>query len=99
MQAQLETRDPAPRRVLAGFALAWLAFWLLMMLVGVQDNARSGGHDPWRPLVSEGSSMLVSTAVVVSMLRLGRRYDVLLDRPVRWFAHVLAWLPPTALAF
>ena len=52
MQAQLETSDPAPRRVLAGFALAWLAFWLLMMLVGVQDNARSDGHDPWRPLAA-----------------------------------------------
>ena len=88
-----------PRRVLAGFAVAWLAFWLLMVLVAVQDDLRNGGHDPWRPLVSEGSSMLVSTAVVVLQLRLARRLDVLLDRPSRWFARVLGWLPPLAIGF
>ncbi|HMC15348.1 MAG TPA: histidine kinase [Albitalea sp.] len=99
MQVPLETSDLAPRRVLAGFAVAWLAFWVLMVLVGVQDNLRNGGHDPWRPIVSEGSSMLVSTAVVVLVLRLTRRLDVLLDKPTRWFARVLAWLPPLALGF
>ena len=99
MQSELDTGKLLPRRVLAGFAVAWLAFWLLMVLVGVQDNLRNGGHDAWRPIVSEGSSMLVSTAVVVLVLRLARRLDPLLDRPARWFAHVLAWLPPIALAF
>jgi two-component system LytT family sensor kinase len=97
--AELPAHDPTPRRVLAGFAAAWLAFWLLMMLVAVQDNLRDGGHDRWRPIVSEASSMLVATGVVLFQLRIARRLDVLLARPLRWFARVLAWLPPIALLF
>jgi hypothetical protein len=99
MDTELPSNDPAPRRVMAGFAIAWLAFWLLMIIVAVQDNLRNGGHDPWRPLVSEGSSMLVGTLVVLVQLRVAGRLDALLDKPSRWFGRVLLWLPPTALLF
>jgi two-component system LytT family sensor kinase len=91
--------DAALRRVVAGFALAWTAFWVLMILVAVQDHLRDGGHDLWRPLVSEGSSMLVATAVALAQWRLARRLDGLLDQPLRWFAHVFAWLPGMVLFF
>jgi two-component system LytT family sensor kinase len=96
-----ETTFPeiAPRRIKAGFAFAWLAFWLLMMLVGVQENLRDGGQDPWRPIVAEGSSMLVGSLVVLLQWRFGKGLDRLLDRPLQWFARVLAWLPPVALGF
>src|SRR5439155_8665496 len=32
IHTELAESDPLPRRVMAGFALAWLAFWLLMIL-------------------------------------------------------------------
>jgi hypothetical protein len=99
MSADTPPIELVPRRAMAGFGVAWLAFWLLMLLLGVQENLRAGGHDPWRPWVSEGSSMLVSTGVVLLVLRLARRLDALLAQPVRWFAHVLAWLPPLAVGF
>jgi hypothetical protein len=99
MSADTPPIELVPPRVMAGFGVAWVAFWLLMVLLAVQDNLRSGGHDPWRPWVSEGSSMLVSTGVVLLALRLARRLDALLARPLRWFAHVLAWLPPLAIGF
>ena len=89
----------APRRVLGGFALAWFAFWALMMLVGVQENLRDGGADPWRPIVAEGSSMLVGSVVVLLQLRLAARLDPLLAKPVQWFARVLVWLPLAAMLF
>ena len=55
IHTELAESDPLPRRVMAGFALAWLAFWLLMILVAVQENLRDPGGDRRRPLVSEGS--------------------------------------------
>ena len=57
---------------MAGFALAWLAFWLLMILVAVQENLRDAGGDRRRPLVSEGSSM--QWCALVTALGFARRH-------------------------
>ncbi len=90
------TLPPAPR---AGFVLAWGAFWLLMLLLAVQDHLRQGHSDLWKPLLWEGSSFVVATLLLGAQWRRIHRFDALLARPWRWFAAHLAWLPPAALAF
>jgi two-component system LytT family sensor kinase len=76
------------------FILAWTLFWTLMVLVAVQDFQRNE-HSPdiWKPILWEGSSALVATAMVLLQLRFGRRHDALLDSPLRWFAREALWLP------
>lgn len=91
--------DSTRSRLIAGFATAWVAFWLLMVMVGMQEALREGGHDLWRPLVAEGSSMLAASVVVVVQWRLAPRLDPLLSQPMRWFARVLVWTPLVALLF
>ena len=39
--------DSTRSRLITGFALAWVAFWLLMVMVGMQEALREG-HDLWR---------------------------------------------------
>ena len=39
--------DSTRSRLIAGFALAWVTFWLLMVMVGMQEALREG-HDLWR---------------------------------------------------
>ena len=82
-----------------GFAIAWLLFCALMLTVGVQDYLRQGGAELWKPMLWEGSSLLVASAIV--LLQWGRvsRHDKLLAQPLRWFAASLGWLPLAAPVF
>ncbi len=92
--------DPVLPRLRNGLLLAWAAFWLLMLLVGVQEEWRDGSrHWWWRPVLGEGSSALVATAIAVAQWRLVQRLDPLLASPARWFARVLVWLPLLAAGF
>ena len=88
---------PAPP--LAGFAVAWAVFWLLMATVAVQDHWRQGFHDLWRPLLWEGSSMLVASGIVWTQWRRIPRIDRWLRQPWRWFGASLLPLPAIALGF
>lgn len=88
-----------PRASRAGFVLAWCVFWLLMMTVAVQDHLRQGHRDIWLPMFWEGSSMLVSTALVASQWHRVAQLDPYLHQPWRWFAPTLWRLPFIALAF
>ena len=89
----------APAPLTIGFALGWSAFCLLMILVGLQEQLIAGRPGlGWR-FFDEATSMAGATVVVVYRWRQGPRDDALLDRPGRWFLHVLRWLPLTALAF
>jgi hypothetical protein len=91
--------DPTPR-LRNGLLLAWGAFWLLMLLVGVQEEWRDGSRAWWwRPVLGEGSSAIVATAIAVAQWRLVQRLDPLLANPARWFARVLVWLPLLAAGF
>lgn len=90
--------DAAPMPRLA-FGIAWALFWVLMMTIGVQDHLRQGGNAVWKPLLWEGSSMLVSSLIVWLQWRRTARLDELLNRPWRWFAASLAWLPLAAPGF
>jgi LytS/YehU family sensor histidine kinase len=65
----------------------------------VQEHLREGSPHLWRPVIDEGSSMLVATVVALVQWRLCERLDPLLARPRRWFLRVLAWTPLVAVAF
>ncbi len=60
------------RPSLAAFLVPWVLFWVLLMTVGVQDYLRSGRSALWQPLLWEGSSCLVASAIV--WLQWRRRY-------------------------
>ncbi len=93
------------RRALLSFALVWLLFCALMVAVGVQDYLRSGGAAAgmaghwWKPVLWEASSLLVGTTLMLTQLRLSRRWRSLLATPWRWFAAQALWLPYYWLLF
>ena len=87
---------PAPR---AAIALAWSIFCVLMITIGVQDHLRQGGTTLWKPLLWEGSSLLVASLIGALQWRRVARHDALLNRPWRWFWLRLRWLPLIAPAF
>jgi hypothetical protein len=77
----------------------WGMFWLLMLAVGVQDYARSGGTRYWQPILWEGTSLAMATFWVVLQRRVDRRYAVYLDQPLLWIGHHVKWLPLVVLTF
>jgi len=97
--ADLGRVDTAPRRFWTTLALSWLGFWVTMVAIGLLVASSEGERDLWRPVIHEGSSMLVASVLLVLQWRLARRFDAQLHRPARWFRRVLAWLPLVALAF
>jgi two-component system LytT family sensor kinase len=92
--------DPWSPRSRTGWLLAWSAFWLLMATVAVQDHVRDhGAHALWRPLLWEGSSCLVASAMLALAWLRAPRDDGLLATPSRWFVRQLRWLPLLAPLF
>jgi two-component system LytT family sensor kinase len=91
--------DPWSPRARTGWLLAWAAFWLLMTTVAVQDHLRESSGALWRPLLWEGSSCLVASAMLALMWRHAPRDDALLTQPARWFMRQLRWLPLLAPLF
>jgi hypothetical protein len=84
----------------AVFVSAWILFWILMMLVAVQDFMRNEhSHAIWKPVLWEGSSALVISVLALVQLRWSHEDDVLLGMPRRWFAHQARWLPMYWIAF
>lgn len=82
-----------PTRSKIAFALAWLLFWTLMVLVAVEDYRRDGGSAYWQPVLWEGSSALVATLLLYLQRRHGARFDHLIATPWRWFALQASMLP------
>jgi hypothetical protein len=80
------------------FAL-WAAFWLLMVLVAVEDNRDDHGIEWWEPLVWEGSSCLVATAWLLLQRRVAPRWDQYIEQPWRWFGKHFAWFPLVVITF
>jgi LytS/YehU family sensor histidine kinase len=84
----------------AFFIFAWILFWVLSVLVAVQDFMRNQpGEALWKPVLWESSSALVATLLVLMQLRATRDADHLLARPWRWFAANAVWLPMWWIAF
>jgi LytS/YehU family sensor histidine kinase len=80
------------------FAL-WALFWLLMVVVAVQDNRHSHGIQWWEPLLWEGSSCVLATFWLVLERRAAHRWNEYLAQPWRWFAKHLVWLPVIFVTF
>lgn len=71
----------------------WGLFWLLLVGVAIRDYAHGGGREWWKPVLWEGSAMVFSTLLLLLMRHRRGRFAPLLDRPWRWFAAHLKWLP------
>lgn len=81
------------------FLIAWVVFWLLLVTVGVQEHLRNAQGGLWRPLLWEGSSCVVASALVALLWRHLPRLDPLLGQPGRWLLRPLMLLPLAAPAF
>lgn len=80
--------------------LAWLLFWVLMVLVALEDYARDGNASGyWQPVLWEGSSAVTATFLLTVQLRVTRRFDALIASPARWFALQSLWLPMYWIGF
>jgi hypothetical protein len=84
---------PLQTRLWRRLLWVWVAFWLLLLLLGMQEYLWSGGRELWRPIVDYGSSALLATGLAAIQIRRAFRFDALLSRPARWFAAMWAWLP------
>ena len=91
--------DAVPRLSLRAFLAAWLVFWLLLLTVSLQDHLRQDYDRLWQPLLWEGTSCLVASAIVFLQWRRLHRLDHLLAHPWRWMAAALVWLPLLAPGF
>jgi len=74
------------------FAL-WGLFWLLMVMVAIEDERNNPYIKWWEPVVWELSSCLFATCLLVLQRRVSKRWNEYLDFPLRWFGKHLAWLP------
>jgi two-component system, LytTR family, sensor kinase len=88
----------SPQPGAALFAL-WSLFWLLMILIALQDAMHRSGLQWWEPLLWEGSSGLFATFWLLMQRQADRRYAAHVDTPLRWFWHHLKWLPLVAVTF
>jgi two-component system LytT family sensor kinase len=88
-------RRPAWRLLL----WTWLAFWLLLFVIGAQEYLWQGGRQIWRPLVDYGTAAFLATALAAVQIRRSPRFDGLLGQPGRWFLHMWAWLPLQLVGF
>lgn len=86
----------SPQRML--FAL-WAVFWLIMILVAIQDRLHNPYIRWWEPLLWEGSSCIGATAWMLWQRHNKQRFAPYLDQPLRWFGRQLQWLPLLILTF
>jgi hypothetical protein len=77
----------------------WALFWLLMIVIAVEDEHGDAGILWWEPLVWEGSSCVVATVWLILERRFSHRWDEYLADPWRWFGKHLAWMPLIAVTF
>ena len=71
----------------------WAAFWLIMILVAIQDELHNPYIAWWEPLLWEGSSCVAATAWLLWQRHNKQRFAPYLDQPLQWFARQLVWLP------
>ncbi|QOY93195.1 histidine kinase [Massilia sp. UMI-21] len=88
-----------PSRSKTAFAIAWLLFWILMVLVALEDYRRDGGTAYWQPVLWESSSALVASGLLFLQRRLHARHDHLVATPRRWFALQARMLPVYWIVF
>jgi signal transduction histidine kinase len=79
--------------------LIWGIFWLLMIVISIQDQHHNDAIRWWEPILWEGSSALGATLWLVLQRGAQGRFARYLDQPLLWFAHQLKWLPLIAITF
>jgi len=72
---------------------AWLLFWLLLVITAVQDHARNGNTDHWKPVLWQTSSIIAASLLMWIQWRCTRDPRRDLASPARWFARQVRWLP------
>lgn len=82
-----------PQKSMAALWALWTVFWLLMIGVAIEDQLRDPLTRWWEPVLTEGSSALVSTGWMWLAVRVRGRHARYLDQPLIWFASYLRWLP------
>lgn len=86
-------------RTRLAIALVWGLFWLLMVLVEIEDYRRRGGQSLWKPILWIATSMLVVTALMAIQWRANLRHPVPASAPARWFLRQAMWLPMYWICF
>jgi hypothetical protein len=77
----------------------WAAFWLIMILVALQDRMHNPYIAWWEPLLWEGSSCAGATVWLLWQRRNKQRFASYLDQPLQWFGRHLVWLPLLVVTF
>jgi two-component system, LytTR family, sensor kinase len=88
-----------PRPISRRLVWPWVAFWLIMLSVGVQESLWTGHLQFWRPLVNSGSAALAATALAAVQMRRANRFDRFLSHPLQWFVRMWAWIPLQLVAY
>lgn len=88
-----------PSRTGSTLYLLWVAFWLMMIVIAVQEQSRHVAIRWWEPLLWEGSSAAAATLWLLVQRRAATRYARWLGHPLSWFGHHLKWLPLIVLTF
>ncbi|MDQ2820142.1 MAG: histidine kinase [Pseudomonadota bacterium] len=78
---------------------AWLLFWLLLIVTAVQDHARDGGREVWKPVLWQTSSGIAATILMWVQWRFTRDPRRDLAMPRRWFFRQFRWLPMYWICF
>src|SRR3954465_2631942 len=87
------------RRLRFVLLAAWLLFWLLLIVTAVQDHARDGGREYWKPVLWQSSSGIAATLLMWVQWRFPSAPRRGLASPPRWFARQLMWLPMYWICF
>jgi hypothetical protein len=71
----------------------WALFWLLMIVVAVEDERGDPHIKWWEPLLWEGSSCVIATLWLMLERQVADRWRADVPNPARWFWRHIAWLP------
>lgn len=74
-------------------ALPWIAFWLLMLVVGMEEYLWSGGRHLWEPIVNYGTAAFATSVLAAIQTKRARQLDNLLGHPLQWFIRMWTWMP------
>ena len=85
--------DMSSSRLRTVLLAAWLLFWLLLIITAVQDHARNGNTDHWKPVLWQASSGIAASFLMWVQWRCTRDPRRDLASPRRWFARQFMWLP------
>lgn len=91
--------DSVPSVLLKRLGWLWLAFCIVKIGSTVLQEYTEPGQAFWKPLLWEGSSLLVVTLLVAAQIRFLSITRYLYTRPGRWLGRQLLFLPVLCLLF